>query len=98
MRVRKWGVVRVGMLMTMAVPIGRIVPVAMAVPVGRIVPMAMAVPVGRIVPMAMAVPMSAWRMQLAPGRIGDPTAEPDQGDAGGRVNELAEALGDGRAS
>jgi hypothetical protein len=50
------------------------------------VPMMMAVPVDRIVRMAVTMPLFGRRIQLAPGRKRDPAAEPDQGDAGSRID------------
>ncbi len=41
--------------------------------------------------------MTVGWMQLAPSRHRDPAAEHDQGNAGGRVDNMAEALGDGDA-
>ena len=65
-------------------------------------------PVGRvpgqereIVAVTMAMPMivhmSSCSMQVTPCCYGDPAAERDQGDAGGRVDEMTEARGYGDA-
>ena len=43
------------------------------------------------------MPVFGRRIQLVPGRKRDPAAEPDQGDAGSRIDELAEALSDSDA-
>src|SRR5579863_466856 len=46
------------------------------------------------VAMAMTMAVSGSAIQIAPCRNGDPTAEPDEGDAGGGVHKMSEARGD----
>ena len=50
---------------------------------------------------AVTVPMplslSGWSMEVSPRSYGDPAAERDQGETGGRVDEMTEAHGDGDA-
>lgn len=45
-----------------------------------------------------AMPLCSCSMQVAPCGCGDPAAEHDQGDAGGRVEEMTKAHSDGDTS